>query len=172
MDRNSRYILLWLACMAAQIFFFDHLLLSVWLNPLVYVAFILLLPLETPPAAVLGYGLLTGLAADLLTGAGGLNTLATLPAAYLRRPLIEWLDGRDGQHDNGVPSRYRLGNVFYFSYVATLVVLHHTIFFAFESLSWVQLPYTLLRIVSSAAVTIAFTTAVNRIILPETPSSL
>lgn len=168
MDRNSQYILLWIACIATQIFFFDHLLLSVWLNPLVYVAFVVLLPLELAPIAVLGCGLLTGLTVDLLTGGCGLNTLATLPVAYFRRPLIEWLDGKDGQRDSGIPSRYRLGNAFYFSYTVTLVVLHHALFFFLEALSWEHLPYTLLRIVAGAAVTVAYTMAVTRIVLPQT----
>ncbi len=172
MDRNSRYILLWIACIATQIFFFDHLMLSVWLNPLVYVAFILLLPLELAPVAVLGFGLLTGVTVDLLTGGCGLNTLATLPVAYLRRPLIEWLDGKDGLRDSGIPSRYRLGNSFYFSYTVTLVVLHHALFFLLEALSWEHLPYTLLRTVAGAAVTVAYITAVTRIVIPKTPQPL
>ena len=37
-----------------QVFLFDNLSISIYLNPLVYVAFIALLPLDTPPAAVLG----------------------------------------------------------------------------------------------------------------------
>ncbi len=32
-----------------QVFLFDNLSISIYLNPLVYVAFVALLPLDTPP---------------------------------------------------------------------------------------------------------------------------
>ena len=57
MHRTLPYLALFAVVVLLQVFLFDNLSISIYLNPLVYVAFIALLPLDTPPAAVLGAGL-------------------------------------------------------------------------------------------------------------------
>ena len=47
MYRTLQYALLFLVAALLQIFLFNNLSLSVYLNPLVYVVFIALLPMET-----------------------------------------------------------------------------------------------------------------------------
>ena len=57
MYRTLPYLGLFAAVALLQVFLFDNLTISIYLNPLVYIVFIALLPLDTPPAAVLGAGL-------------------------------------------------------------------------------------------------------------------
>ena len=52
MHRTFPYILLFAVAVMLQLFLFNNLTLSVYFNPLVYVVFLALLPMETPPAAV------------------------------------------------------------------------------------------------------------------------
>ena len=63
MYRTLQYALLFLVAALLQIFLFNNLSLSVYLNPLVYVVFIALLPMETTPIRMLLAGLAMGLAA-------------------------------------------------------------------------------------------------------------
>ncbi len=78
--------------------------MSVYLNPLVYVVFIALLPLETHTYPDALSGLATGLAMDLTMGAAGVNTIATVFVAFVRIHLLNFVCGKENVHDGGVPS--------------------------------------------------------------------
>lgn len=154
MYRTPPYIVLFLATTLLQTFFFNNLPLGPLCSPLVYIALVILLPLETRPIVRLGAGLLSGLAADYAMGTAGLNVAATLPIAFLRPNLTALVSNREDR-DEGIPSPELFGTRVYWSYLTLLVGLHHLIFFLLEALSWQQLPYTALRIVVSALVTVA-----------------
>ena len=74
MYRTLPYLALFAATVLLQVFLFDNLSISVYLNPLVYIAFIVLLPLDTPPVVLLGAGLALGVTMDGAMGAAGINT--------------------------------------------------------------------------------------------------
>ena len=71
MHRTLPYLALFAVVVLLQVFLFDNLSISIYLNPLVYVAFIALLPLDTPPIVLLLSGLATGVTMDLAMGAAG-----------------------------------------------------------------------------------------------------
>lgn len=155
MYRALPYILLFIAATLLQAFFFDHLVLGPLCSPLVYIAPVILLPLDTRPIAMLGTGLLCGLTADYAMGIAGLNIVATLPIAFLRPNIVALLSMREDNRDEGIPSPERMGARLFWSYVVAMVALHHLLFFTLEALSWEMLPRTLLRILLSGAVTVA-----------------
>ena len=146
MYRTVPYIVLFLILALLQIFLFDNLSISIYLCPLVYIGFIVLLPIDAPPVAVL----------FLALSAAGINTIATLPVAMLRRPLLQSVCGKEGIREGGIPSSIRLGQGGFLRYLAAMVVVHHFLFFMLESLSWAQLFHTLVRLVVSSAVTVGF----------------
>lgn len=167
MYRTLPYIVLFLATTLLQAFFFNNLALGPWCSPLVYVAPLLLLPLETRPVVLLGTGLLAGLAADYAMGTAGLNVAATLPIAFLRPNLAALVSSHE-ERDEGVPSPERMGARVYWSYLALLVGLHHLLFFGLEALSWELLPRTVLRIVASGAVTLLVVGLSERMLTAKT----
>ena len=93
MYRTLQYALLFLVAALLQIFLFNNLSLSVYLNPLVYVVFIALLPMETTPIRMLLAGLAMGLAMDWTMGAAGVNTIATVFVAFVRIHLLNFVCG-------------------------------------------------------------------------------
>lgn len=163
MHKAYPYIVLLIVLLAVQVFLLDNLQISVYLSPLVYVAFLLLLPIETPPGAVLVCALVTGVAMDAAMGSAGINTIATLPIAMLRLPVLRTIAGKDALRDGGLPATGRLGRGIFLRYTITLVLIHHLLFFAFESLSWGQMHHTLLRLVVSGTVTVVFVWLIARI---------
>lgn len=68
MYRTLPYLGLFAATVLLQVFLFDNLSISVYLNPLVYIAFLILLPFETLPVVLLGAGLLLGVTMDFAMG--------------------------------------------------------------------------------------------------------
>ena len=109
MYRTLPYLGLFAAAVLLQVFL-NNLSISVYFNPLVYIVFIALLPLDTPPAAVLGAGLALGVTMDFAMGAAGINTIATLLIAFLRPTLIRPLYGRENAREEAFPSSARLAN--------------------------------------------------------------
>lgn len=169
MYRTLPYLALFVVTVLLQIFLFDNLSVSVYLNPLIYVAFIVLLPLDTPPAVLLGAGLVTGVVMDASMGAAGINTVATLPIAFLRPAFMNLLCGRENVREGGIPSPERLGRRKFIDYLVLMILVHHTIFFLLEALSWSHLLQTSIRIVVSSLVTMAFVWVIVRIFTAKLP---
>ena len=163
MYRTLPYLGLFAAAALLQVFLFDNLTISIYLNPLVYIVFIALLPLDTPPAAVLGAGLALGVTMDFAMGAAGINTITTLLIAFLRPTLAGMICGRDNVREGGIPSSGRLGERVFINYVVVLTLLHHAVFFLLEALSWDHVLHTVVRIVVSSVVTVAFVWIAARI---------
>lgn len=172
MYRTLPYLGLFAAAVLLQVFLFDNLSISVYLNPLVYVVFIALLPLDAQPVTLLGAGLLLGVTMDFAMGAAGINTIATLPVAFLRPTLAGMICGRENAREGGIPSPARLGSRKFFGYLLTLTLIHHALFFVLEALSWSHLGHTLVRIVISSAVTVAFGWIITRIFTAKLPARI
>ncbi len=170
MYRTLPYIGLFVVAVLLQVFLFDNLSISVYLNPLVYVVFLALLPLDAQPVTLLGGGLLLGITMDLAMGAAGINTIAMLPVAFFRPTLAGMICGRENVREGGIPSPGRLGTHKFFVYMTTLILIHHTIFFLLEALSWNHLLHTVLRIVVSSAVTLAFCWIIDRLFTAKLPA--
>lgn len=163
MYRTLPYLGLFVATVLLQVFLFDNLSISVYLNPLVYIAFLILLPFETLPVVLLGAGLLLGVTMDFAMGAAGINTIATLLVAFLRPTLAGLTCGRENAREGGIPSSGRLGERVFINYVVVLTLLHHAVFFLLEALSWDHVLHTVVRIVVSSVVTVAFVWIAARI---------
>ena len=159
MHRTLPYLALFAVVVLLQVFLFDNLSISIYLNPLVYVAFIALLP----------PGLATGVTMDLAMGAAGVNTIATLLIAFARPTLLGLLYPRDDIREGGIPSTGRLGNRVFLNYLIVLVLVHHAVFFSLEALSWAHIVRTIVRTVASGAVSVAFIWVIARIFTAKLP---
>ena len=169
MYRILTYSALFAATLLFQVFLFDNLSVSIYFDPLVYVAFVALLPLDAKPVVVLLAGLASGVAMDFAMGAAGINTIATVLVAFLRPTILGMLYGRDDVREEGVPSPERLGTRVFVEYLVALVVIHHVVFFSLEALSWSHALHTLLRIVLSSAASLGFVWLIARIFTAKLP---
>lgn len=154
MHHVPAYILLFIALSLVQIFLLNNLVVGSFLCPLIYVAFLILMRLDTMPIVMLACGLAMGMLMDLTMGVAGINTIATLLIAFLRPTLIRLVSPREEWRDDGIPSPERMGTSLFWSYLVVMVLLHHTVFFTLEALSWGHLLRTVARILTSSAATI------------------
>lgn len=152
---DCSYIVLFLILALLQIFLFDNLSISIYLCPLVYIGFIVLLPIDAPPVAVLFLALSMSVAMDWAMGQRG-----SIRSLRFRSPCCAGrfcsLSAVRRIREGGIPSSIRLGQGGFLRYLAAMVVVHHFLFFMLESLSWAQLFHTLVRLVVSSAVTVGF----------------
>ena len=145
MYRTLEYTILFVVMALLQVFLFSRIGVSVYIHPLAYVAFIILLPMEIAPLLLLTLGLLMGVTMDVFMGTAGINTIATLFVAFCRPTLLNLLAGKDEVKDGGIPNVNRLGIKKFIKYASFMVLLHSTVFFIFETLSLHFFYLTLLR---------------------------
>ncbi len=161
MYRVSTYILLYFVVMLLQIFIFNNITISIMLTPLIYIAFLLFLPLRTSQFATLFIGAFLGITADVVTGMAGVNTIATLFVAYIRLYVIaaflrvEIINGK--LNDPTGQSVKRISRMSRSLCFGTLILIHHAIFFMVEMLSFTSPSFLFSRIAFSSVVTTLFT---------------
>ena len=167
MHRIISYTLLFIASVMLQVFLFDNLSISIYVAPLVYIAFITLLPIETSPIVMLVCGVLMGFVMDWTMGLEGINTAVTLFVAYSRRFILSIACGRENAKEGGIPTVWRLGNYSFMLYVTLFVGMHHLLFFLLEGLSWSLLHFVLLRFIISTMISICFTWLLSQLFVSK-----
>lgn len=145
----ARFILVLLV----QVFVLNNIRFSGFINPYIYILFILLLPTRFPRWLSLILGFITGLIIDSFTNTPGIHAFATVLLAYLRNPVIKAFTSIE-EGVNPVPGFYGFGVGPFVKYVVTLVLLHHTAFFFLEVFSFMNAGQTVLRILMNSFVTI------------------
>ena len=166
MHRTIGYIIYFIIIILLQAFVFNNLNLSVYIYPLVYASFILLLPIQTPHIAILILGLITGIVMDSLSGTAGLNTISSLFTAFCRPVIIRMTLGREEANEGGIPNADGIGTTPFLKYSSLFIFLHCFVFFSFEALSWNFFHITLLRIILSSAITILLVYFAQMLLLP------
>ncbi len=131
------YLLMFVVtAVAMQFFLFDSMRLGVLFSPAAYVAFVVLLPVQMRPLAVLMLGFLLGVFVDFFEGTQGLHTVATLFTAWSRRWMMRMTLGKEMVEESvGMPSAALLGGVRFWRYVSLTVFVHCFVLFNFEARS-------------------------------------
>lgn len=132
-----------------QVLILNNVLIGGYINPFIYVLFIMLLPFNIRPWLLLLIGFLLGYTVDIFSSTSGLHAGATVLLAFVRPTIVRLTTGArypEGNHD---PSISDMGARWFFTYSIVLVLIHHTALFFLEVFSFTQLPSTLLRILLS-----------------------
>ncbi len=157
MHRVVEYTLMFIVLVLLQVFLFDNLNLSPYCYPLVYVGFILLLPVTLLPAWTLLLGFAIGAVTDLLSGTPGLHTIAATATAFCRPLFMNLTIGKETLQEVMLPLPLQVGRAKWLQYAAIAVLFHCAVFFLFEVASFRFFGFTLLRIAGSAAATLLLT---------------
>lgn len=137
-----------------QVFILNHLNMSPYVAPMVYIIALLMLPIEYSQWKMLLAGLVIGVVMDLTMATPGLNTLVTLPVALVRRPLLFALGGLSSMsNEEGLPSVKRLGAHFH-RYLIVMVAIHSVLFYFMERLSFENFGTLLLRILCGTLISL------------------
>lgn len=139
-----------------QVLVLDHLdVASGYMVPYLYVLFILMLPFETPPWAVMILGALSGLSVDFFSNTPGMHMSACVVMAFSRTYVLRLIAPRDGYEFGMRPTAMRMGLTWFMTYAGVLILLHHVWLFFVEIGRFDALFSTLSRAILSAAFTLA-----------------
>jgi rod shape-determining protein MreD len=130
-----------------QLLVVNNIELSSLVNPYIYVAFILLLPISMKPWMVVVISFLTGAIIDAFSSTPGLHIAAANLMGYLRYFYLAAATTKEDQIGNIVPSISQKGIVWFNFYAFALIFVHHFALFFLEIYTFREFFSTLLRIV-------------------------
>lgn len=108
-----------------------------YVNPYLYLLFILLFPFNASQTLLLFLSFLLGLGVDLFEDSGGINAAACLVVAYIRPAILRFSFGVSYDYQTIKFSSTPLGSRI--SYIAIIVFVHHLILFSLEIFSFAHL---------------------------------
>jgi hypothetical protein len=117
---------------------------------------VLLLPVTLPQWIILLISFFTGFIIDLFSGSLGMHSSATLLVGFVRPYVLSLISPRDGYEQDSDLSMRTYGVRWFFTYTAILVVIHHLTLFYLEVFRLTDFFRTMLRVILSSAVSIAF----------------
>ncbi|HET7819505.1 MAG TPA: rod shape-determining protein MreD, partial [Bacteroidia bacterium] len=133
-----------------QVLILNNIQLSGYLNPFLYILFILMLPFQTPDWLVLFLSFFLGITMDMFSNTGGMHAAATVFMAFLRQPILRFIAPREGYDSNQQPTIHQFGIGWFFTYAGFLVLIHHLILFYLEAFRFSNFFSTFFRSLSSA----------------------
>ncbi|MCD9016070.1 Rod shape-determining protein MreD [Parachryseolinea silvisoli] len=98
-----------------------------------YVAYLLLLPVETNPLVLMGIGFLMGFAVDMFYESIGLHAFACVFVMYVRNYWLSSITPQGGYDSNVTPSMALGGFQWFVVYALPLVFIHHLMLFYMEA---------------------------------------
>jgi len=145
-----RFGLIFILLILLQVLLFNNIQFSGYVNPYVYLVFILLLPVEIPSWLLLLLSFATGLIIDFFSGSPGLHTSATVLAGFFRPSVLNLISPRDGYEPGSSPSMLTYGFSWFLTYTLLIVLVHHTALFYLEVFSFEDFFRTMLRVLLSS----------------------
>lgn len=124
-----------------------------YINPYIYILFLLALPVQTPRWFSLLLGFFIGVIIDMFSDTPGIHTFACVLIAFLRNGTIKLFTAIE-EGNNPTPSFYTFGVSAYIKYVVLLVFVHHTTLFFLEAFSFANFWIMFAKIILSSLVTI------------------
>jgi len=140
-----RFVLLVLV----QVLVFNRLNFFGYINPMVYIMFLYWYPIKENRALFIGFSFLLGLSVDLFSDTMAIHTAATTTIAYFRPYIMRFVFGINYEFQS-----FKLSNTTraqQFTFLALLILVHHTVFFSLEIFSIANLLLIVKKVLSIGA---------------------
>ena len=145
-----KYALMFILLVMAQAVVFNHLCLWNVAIPLVFIYFIMVLPVTLPFAGTVALSFLLGLSVDTFSNTPGMNALACTILGAMRLPVLRLYYPREDDMTQPEPSARTLGAPAFMKYVFTLTLAYCLLFFFIEAFTFYNWLLMLARAGASA----------------------
>jgi hypothetical protein len=150
-----KYIVLFIILSATQVFVLDNIQLSGYINPYVYILFILILPYNISGWLLLLISFITGLTIDFFEHTIGIHTAACVFMGFARPGVIRLVGEKEELEPGQYPNIADFGSSWFLAYSVILVFLHHLALFYIEVFRLAEFFITLLKVITNTAVSTA-----------------
>ncbi|MFP4691532.1 MAG: rod shape-determining protein MreD [Bacteroidales bacterium] len=151
-----KLFLLFVALVLLQVLILNNVYLGGYINPQVYVLFILVLPFNIRGWHLLLLAFLQGLVIDVFEDSLAIHAASTVMVAFARPFVLKLLTGKQPDDVGDAPSFRTLGTMTLFVYSLILIFLHHLVLFVMETFYFRDFTETMVRVVFSTALSLLF----------------
>jgi rod shape-determining protein MreD len=138
------YTIMFISLVLIQVLLLNYIQFSGFINPYIYVLFVLLLPVSTPRYAVVLLGFFMGLVIDIFSNTLGMHAAATTFMAFARPVVMNVISARE-MDKSDYPGLQQYGFLWFLYYAGILVFMHHVIFFYIEAFTFTNFIHTFIR---------------------------
>ncbi len=139
----------------AQVMLFRQLIFFNTAFCFVYIAFILLLPIETNPLILMFSGFMLGFFVDIFYDSLGLHAMSLVLVAYLRNYWLAAITPQGGYDAGEGPTLAVNGLQWFMVYALPLVFVHHAVLFFTEAGGFGIFWYTMSKVMMSLVFTMS-----------------
>ncbi len=150
----GKYAIMFVGLVLLQVLILNNIQFSGFVNPYVYILFIILLPFTIPGYALLGLSFILGLSIDIFSNTPGVHAGATVLLGFLRPGIADLISSREIIEKGNTPNMKQLGFASFLKYTIIAVFAHHLFLFYAEAFSFTGFFHTLLRIILSSVFSI------------------
>lgn len=144
-------IVLFVAMLLLQILIFNHVVLFHVAVPMVFIYFIIRLPMGMNTNLLLTLSFLLGFIMDIFSDTLGVNSLCCTILAIVKEPIFYSYVQRDDLNKNILPSVVRLGAWVYSKYLLSMTAVYCVLAFTIEYFSFASVKEIIIASVSSWA---------------------
>ena len=137
-----------------QVMVLNNINLGGFINPYLYVYFILLLPFITPKWLLLISAFLIGITVDIFSNSIGINAAASVLMAFARPFVIKAISTGTEYEIGERPSLKNQDLKWFVYYCASLILIHHFVLFYLEIFRFNEFFRTFLKVILSSVFTI------------------
>ena len=131
MNKIGLNIFILIILILIQVLVANHVYLFGHLNPMIYILFVFLFPLNFNKFYFLIIAFFTGITLDVFSNSGGIHTSALLTIAYLRLPVLNIVQNNI-EFDHILFNVKKLNFLQAFTYIFSLTFIHHSIVYGLE----------------------------------------
>ncbi len=155
MNAWLKYGLMFIGLLLLQVLILNNIMFLGFINPYLYIYFILILPSSVNKDLTLLLGFALGLMVDIFCDSIGCHAFATTLLAYLK-PHFQKIFGPREDYEAIIPSFRSFGSKEFLQYTTILVVIHQLAYFFVEAFTFTGFFQTLLKAVCCSILTILF----------------
>jgi len=146
-------IILFIVLILAQVLVLNNIQFLGFINPYIYILFIISLPVSLPRWFTLILAFAMGILIDVFSNTLGMHAAAAVLIAYARSFIIKLFTSID-EGNNPTPSFHTFGVGAYIKYIFVMVFLHHATLFYLEVFSFAHFWLILFKTLLSSTITI------------------
>jgi len=151
----TRNIIRFIVLLLIQVLLLNNIKFNGYLNPYLYILFILLLPKETPKWLLLVSAFLLGFGVDIFMKSFGINAAATVLVAFIRPSLIKYLStGKDIEPNMQIGIK-SFGFRWFFLYSLILIFVHNFVLYFLDIFSFKEILLTFYNILLGTIITLS-----------------
>ena len=159
-----RYGLLFIICILLQVLIFNQIALFHIAVPIVFIYFIIRLPIYLKLSYLFTLSFLLGLIVDIFSDTPGVNALACTLIAAIRTPIYYAYMAKDDITVRLTPGISTMGFLDYSKYLLTFIVIYCLLVFTIEYFSFADVKGIVILSAASSAITYVILLAADSLI--------